>query len=80
MVEPGDAPALADALGDVIADSAARRRMAHAARERAEQGHGLDRLSARLSSIARCYAAARDGHDPAAAGSGGWSDDECSYE
>ena len=57
MVEPGDAQALADALGDVIEDSAARRRMAHAARERAEQGHGLDRLSARLSSLYRAVLA-----------------------
>ncbi len=57
VVEPGDADALADALGEVIEDPAARRRMAHAARERAEQAHGLDRLSARLGSLYRAVLA-----------------------
>ena len=57
VVEPGDAQALADALGEVIDDSAARRRMAHAARERAEVAHGLDRLSARLGSLYRAVLA-----------------------
>jgi glycosyltransferase involved in cell wall biosynthesis len=57
IVEPGDAGALADALGELILDRPARRRMAAAARLRAEQSHGLDRLSARLSALYRAVLA-----------------------
>lgn len=57
IVEPGDDKALADALGEVIADGPTRRRMSRASRQRAEQGHGLDRLSARLGALYRAVLA-----------------------
>lgn len=58
VVEPGDAGKLADALGELILDRDARLRMAAAARLRAENFHGLDRLSGRLAGI---YRAVLDG-------------------
>jgi len=57
IVEPGDDAALADALGEVIGDRATRRRMSRASRQRAELGHGLDRLSARLADLYRAVLA-----------------------
>ena len=59
VVEPGDAPALADALAQVIGDQDARRQMGHAARERAERSHGLEQLSARLNSLYRAVLSGR---------------------
>ena len=59
VVEPGDDAALADALGEVISDRETRRRMSRASRLRAEQGHGLDRLSARLADLYRAVLAGR---------------------
>ena len=66
VVEPGDAAALADALGEVITDRETRRRMSRASRLRAEQGHGLDRLSARLADLYRAVLAGRRGAADAA--------------
>lgn len=57
VVEPGDDAALADALGEVITDRDTRRRMSRASRQRAEQGHGLGRLSARLGALYRAVLA-----------------------
>jgi glycosyltransferase involved in cell wall biosynthesis len=57
VVEPGDDVALADALGEIIGDRATRQRMSRASRLRAEQGHGLDRLSARLGALYRAVLA-----------------------
>lgn len=51
VVEPGDAEALADALGELIPDGDARSRMGEASRERAEMLHSLQRLSRRLAGL-----------------------------
>lgn len=51
VVEPGDVPALAAALGELIGDPARRAAMAAASHQRAEQFHNLEGLSRRLSAI-----------------------------
>lgn len=53
VVEPGDADALADALGELLLDRDARLRMAAAARQRAENLHSLPRLSRRIAGLYR---------------------------
>ena len=51
LVAPGDAPALAAALGDLLADPALRERMGRHNRALADERYGWDRIAARLEDL-----------------------------
>jgi glycosyltransferase involved in cell wall biosynthesis len=53
VVEPGDVPALTEALADVLGSAQRRQAMGAAARKRAEERHDLPILSARLATAYR---------------------------
>jgi glycosyltransferase involved in cell wall biosynthesis len=51
VLEPGDVEGLAGALEQLVSDPPLRKRMALAARSRAEKFHSLDRLAARMTEL-----------------------------
>ncbi len=53
LVPPGDAPALADACGALLQDSARARRMSEAAQRRAAEAHRLDAMVEALAGVYR---------------------------
>ena len=53
VVEPGDVPALTEALADVLASRTRRQAIGAAGRKRAEERHDLPILSARLAAAYR---------------------------
>lgn len=65
VVEPGDVPALAEALESLARDPETRTRMSASIRARAEQGHSLDTLARQLD---RLYTAVLDGSPVSGAG------------
>jgi len=59
VVEPGDVPALTEALADVLGSAQRRQTMGAASRKRAEERHDLPILSARLASAYRSVLATK---------------------
>jgi glycosyltransferase involved in cell wall biosynthesis len=59
VVEPGDVPALAEALADVLGSAERRQVMGVASRKRAEERHDLPILSARLATAYRSVLATK---------------------
>ena len=59
VVEPGDVPALTEALADVLSSAQRRQAMGAAARKRAEERHDLPILSARLAAAYRSVLATK---------------------
>ena len=51
LVPPGDAPALADALVELLADEPRRQRLGTAARELAQERYSWDEIARRLARI-----------------------------
>lgn len=67
LVPPGDVPAMAAAIEELVADGGLRRRLGAQAREDALREHSWDRYNERLASLFR---AVLDGRHPADSGGG----------
>ena len=59
IVAPGDADAMARAVADILRDAPLRRRLAAAARQRARQRYGMERMIAAYADLYRRASAAR---------------------
>jgi len=57
IVPPADAPALAGAIGRLLADPALRRRLGQGGRRRAHEHYGAERMAAQVTDIYRAILA-----------------------